>query len=940
MLKYLSLFIVFFFFVFQSDAQTYCTPSYNLPANASNSIVQVSLGSMNQYIGTTAPFYSDYTSTYGTELAINTAYQISITSGPGNAQLYGVYLDYNDDGDFSDANETLHNTNANFGSGLTLSFAFTVPNLTPNFITRLRIVNFDGFGSVSPCGSFSQGKTADFFIFISPNQLCNYNITNGCGANRITNVTLGGTTLNNTSTCSNFGHPLFPATGSSTATVTTGSTYPISVTNTASSIVSCFIDYNHDNLFTGPLEWTQISTSGTSGSAYITIPWEALSGPTFMRIRSANEGTFNEDVSSCTQFFTGETEDYIINIEESGRFANIGNGAVMRGCKGVFDDGSGVAYLYTTGVESNWLIQPDGATSVTCAFYDVGLSTGDYLTVYNGTSETAPVLGIIFGNSNPTYTASSGAMYLKLNTNSGIPNDGFTADYSSNGPCDLPCSDNLQSNNCGNEFIGNVQVSAPGFFTCDLDNFSTLCIGNAHTVYPPLYCKTAYIIAGDECELSMSYSASNGDAVAAWIDLNQNNIFESNERIISNNSTTGTTDFALFTVPASAQFGEMKLRTRLRTNGGFLATDACTNFNTGETEDYTLFIVSSNAGVVSAAPVAAFSANAINIPVGGSVNFTDLSSNSPTAWNWTFTGANTASSTLQNPTNIVYPNAGCFAVSLTATNASGNNTATQTCYIQVGNSSSLCNELFFSEYLEGSSNNKALEIYNPRSTAIDLSTYSVELYANGTTTPTFTQVLSGTLEPYSVYVLANSGAATEILNAADLITTVCNFNGDDAIQLKNGSTILDVIGVVGVDPGTFWTVGAGSTLDNTLVRNANVQEPSSSWTTSQGQWTSYASNTITQIGQHISDCSNVLNLNHQVSTARFTLYPNPSTGEFQVLVDEKNAEITVTDIAGKHIFSKQIRQSTMPFNLTENGVYLISVKTETGTSTQKLIVNH
>jgi hypothetical protein len=85
---------------------------------------------MNQYIGTTAPFYSDYTSTFGTELAINTAYQISITSGPGNAQLYGVYLDYNDDGDFSDANETLYNTNANFGDrNDTISGVFRLDSL-------------------------------------------------------------------------------------------------------------------------------------------------------------------------------------------------------------------------------------------------------------------------------------------------------------------------------------------------------------------------------------------------------------------------------------------------------------------------------------------------------------------------------------------------------------------------------------------------------------------------------------------------------------------------------------------------------------------------------------------------------------------------------------------------------------------------------------------
>lgn len=923
-----------------TQAQTYCTPSYNLPANGSNSIVQVNVGSMNQYIGTSAPFYSDYTSTYGTELAINTAYQISITSGPGNAQLYGVYLDYNDDGDFNDANETLHNTNGNYGSGLTLSFDFTIPNLTPNFTTRLRIVNFDGFGTVSPCGSFSQGKTADFFIFISPNRLCNYNITNGCGSNKITNVRLGGTTLNNTSTCSNFGHPLFPATGSSTATLTTGSTYPISVTSTASSVVSCFIDYNHDLLFTGPFEWTQVSTSGTSGSAYITIPWEALSGPTFMRIRSANEGTYNEDISSCTQFMTGETEDYIINIEESGRFANIGNGAVMRGCKGVFDDGSGAAYLYTTGVESKWLIQPDGATSVTCSFYDVGLSTGDYITVYNGTSDTAPALGIIYGNSTPTYTASSGAMYLKLNTNSGVPGDGFTADYSSNGPCDLPCTNTLQTNNCGNDYIGNVQVVTPGFLTCDLSNFSFPCIGNAHTVYPPNYCITAYIIPGDENELNLAFSSNDGAAVAAWLDLNQNNVYETNELILSNNSTSGTFETATFTVPTSAQFGEMKLRTRLRTNGAISASDACTSFSTGETEDYTLFIVSFNAGSVSSSPLAAFSANVTNIPVGGSVNFTDLSSNSPTSWNWTFTGASTPSSTSQNPQNIIYPTAGCYAVSLTVSNASGNNTTTQTCYIQVGNSSStLCNELFISEYLEGTANNKALELYNPSSNGIDLSAYSVELYANGATSPTFTQVLTGSLSAFDVYVIANSGAIAEILNQANINSAVCNFNGDDAIVLKKGANVIDVIGLVGTDPGTYFPVSAGSTLDFTLVRNANVLEPSTNWTTVQSQWTSFAANTTSQLGQHTSECLSALNAFDINTQDEITIYPNPSTGQFTLLLPSIDSDVTVTDISGKQILKMQPTQKSTNLQLEHNGVYLVSIKTDRGFVTKKLIVN-
>jgi PKD repeat protein len=84
-----------------------------------------------------------------------------------------------------------------------------------------------------------------------------------------------------------------------------------------------------------------------------------------------------------------------------------------------------------------------------------------------------------------------------------------------------------------------------------------------------------------------------------------------------------------------------------------------------------------------AAPVANFSASTTTITAGGSVNFTDLSTNIPTGWAWTFTGGNPSTSSVQNPSNIVYPNPGTYPVSLTASNASGNDTETKTGYITV-----------------------------------------------------------------------------------------------------------------------------------------------------------------------------------------------------------------------------------------------------------------
>lgn len=71
------------------------------------------------------------------------------------------------------------------------------------------------------------------------------------------------------------------------------------------------------------------------------------------------------------------------------------------------------------------------------------------------------------------------------------------------------------------------------------------------------------------------------------------------------------------------------------------------------------------------------------IPVGGNVNFSDLSSGNPTSWEWTFEGGTPSTSTDQNPENIVYENEGSFTVTLTAQNAIGGNEVIKEDYINV-----------------------------------------------------------------------------------------------------------------------------------------------------------------------------------------------------------------------------------------------------------------
>jgi hypothetical protein len=131
-----------------------------------------------------------------------------------------------------------------------------------------------------------------------------------------------------------------------------------------------------------------------------------------------------------------------------------------------------------------------------------------------------------------------------------------------------------------------------------------------------------------------------------------------------------------------------------------------------------------------------------------------------------------------------------------------------------------CSDLFFSEYLEGSGNNKGVEIYNPTDQIIDLSKYWVVRYSNGSSNPDAGGVtqLEGFLPPYSTFVLVNGQTtSTETSPACDpAMQALANMldhdypaptymNGNDAIGLlksedKNLATAspVDLIGEIGL----------------------------------------------------------------------------------------------------------------------------------------------
>jgi hypothetical protein len=162
-------------------------------------------------------------------------------------------------------------------------------------------------------------------------------------------------------------------------------------------------------------------------------------------------------------------------------------------------------------------------------------------------------------------------------------------------------------------------------------------------------------------------------------------------------------------------------------------------------------------------------------------------------------------------------------------------------------------DLIISEYVEGSSNNKAIELYNGTGSSVDLSQYSLAQYNNGSATVTYTLALSGIVTSGSTYVIVNSSATSTLLAKANFTTSnsTMTYNGNDAMALKHGTALIDVIGQIGYNPGTEWGTGNASTCDNTIVRKSTITAGDTNGSDAfdpATQWDGYAVDTFTYLG--------------------------------------------------------------------------------------------
>lgn len=279
-----------------------------------------------------------------------------------------------------------------------------------------------------------------------------------------------------------------------------------------------------------------------------------------------------------------------------------------------------------------------------------------------------------------------------------------------------------------------------------------------------------------------------------------------------------------------------------------------------------------------------------------------------------------------------------------------------------------CADLFISEVLEGSGNNKGIEIYNPTTETIDLADYVVKRYSNGSTTAAAGYVtdLIGSIEPGDVFVLVNGQTeSTDISPACDPVLQAMAdqldgeypapmyANGNDAITLeKKNGTVIDIFGKIGEDPLSGWydqdstNYAAGEywwlawTANHTLVRKSEVL---SGWPYNPGsipglpeyfmvhvQYDTLPQNTWDHLGWHTCDCYDIKVNENSLRKQYAYFFPNPVTGkQFTIKATEIISSVEIINMIGQTLHYQQNDAIRGDINIeleqVNNGMYLVKV---------------
>ncbi|WP_124980509.1 endonuclease [Nonlabens xiamenensis] len=235
--------------------------------------------------------------------------------------------------------------------------------------------------------------------------------------------------------------------------------------------------------------------------------------------------------------------------------------------------------------------------------------------------------------------------------------------------------------------------------------------------------------------------------------------------------------------------------------------------------------------------------------------------------------------------------------------------------------------LFISEYVEGSSNNKAIELSNWTGATVNLAGYSLMRQPNGSGAWDGEVQLIGSVADQDAFVVARGAAGPAILAETDQTVgsgLALDFNGNDPVGLFLNGNLIDIVG----------DFDGGSTdfaANETLVRKPNVQAPKVPWDKS-ADWEVFSQDDITDLGQH-----DAVTLSQSViELTEISIFPNPSNGYINIEDPERHIQsIELFDLAGRRI---QDWQANQQIYIADSGIYLLVLNTDAGSISKKLVV--
>jgi endonuclease I len=237
------------------------------------------------------------------------------------------------------------------------------------------------------------------------------------------------------------------------------------------------------------------------------------------------------------------------------------------------------------------------------------------------------------------------------------------------------------------------------------------------------------------------------------------------------------------------------------------------------------------------------------------------------------------------------------------------------------------NEIFISEYVEGSSNNKALEIANFTGNSINLSAYTIARDVNSNGAYGAALQLTGSIANGNVHVVSRGNASQEILAVADQLSSgdAMSFNGDDPVGLFKNGVLIDIFGNFG---------GTNEFENVTYRRKSTVINPSTAFDL-VGEWDAYDINNVTDLGSH----STPLEIN-DFDENSFSFFPNPVKSNQIFFKFTSELKVEIYNITGKLIINTLLKDRTtksLDVSALNSGLYVVKMSNNFGVQVKKLI---